>query len=86
MSVADLARSLDGARLVGRAWIAHCPLHAGPEGLLTLRQPLGASKVRVRCRAGCSVEAIARALGLPGGVVFADGVAENLPSEVFAHE
>lgn len=75
-----------------REWTSDCPVHDAPRGTLTVTR-LQDGSARVRCRAGCTSDAILAALGLtradlrPGAVPTAPGEGgPATPSPVLARE
>lgn len=76
MVISDLLNRLDGLRRSGDGWIAKCPAHEDQKPSLSV----GIGKDRrilLHCQAGCSTEAITRALGLTVKDLFA----ERLPAQ-----
>lgn len=71
MTAAEFVSLLTGARNNGERWMARCPAHEDRSPSLSIAE--GADgRVLLHCHAGCSVEAIAAAVGVAVSALFAD--------------
>src|SRR5579859_2717740 len=64
MNAAELAERL-GGRKNGRGWMAHCPAHEDHNPSLSINDGSN-GKLLVKCHAGCTQEAVIKALGAKG--------------------
>jgi putative DNA primase/helicase len=62
MTAAELAPLIKGARLSGTQWSGRCPAHDDRRASLSFRD--SEDRVLVNCHKGCSLEAVAAAVGL----------------------
>jgi hypothetical protein len=71
MYLTDLLGRLDAKKKVGDGWQARCPAHDDRKPSLSVREG-DDGRILVKCHAGCTVEAVVRALGLQLQDLFAE--------------
>ena len=68
--VPDILRRFSGIHRSGGGWSAHCSAHEDRKASLSLHEQDG--KILVHCHAGCTFEAICRAVGIDTRDMFPD--------------
>jgi len=69
MTVKGLLRRLSGVTKSGDGWKAHCPAHTDRKPSLSISEGRD-GRILLHCHAGCSVEAICKAMDLEGADLF----------------
>lgn len=82
MSTGDLLARLSGVRRSGNGWIARCPAHADHNASLSVAERDG--RTLLHCFAGCSKEAVLKALRMEAKELFAEGSHRKTKSLVLA--